>query len=268
MSSDRLRTQIQFESSLSAAAGIPWSKLTNSQVSTYSISATDKALYDSQLREDSIDFFYKGVRSLIESLISANQKWFSWSTVKIYYSVFYLLRSSLCSKNIAFIRKERDAYYFQNSIGNSPIKVPGTYKTDHKGAIYLFKTFFNGTDFLQSNSINGENPYEWLMKNRENINYKFRTFYEPDIPLFWDSISSSFDTDGIQTWLDNYIKDDIYCFLEDHAIIALPIRRLILTYQDLKSSGISPPLHTAKFNDLENILKKESFLKSLKPYFI
>lgn len=212
------------------------------------------------------DFYYKGLLSLFESIVSVQEKLFSWATVKIYYSLFYLLRSSLCCKNIAFVRKERDAFYFQNSVGNSPIKVGGLYKSDHRASIFLFTHFFKATDFLQSNSIQGKNPYEWVMQNRENVNYKYRTFYEPDILLMWDSISSSIDADGIDLWLHNYLNDNIYSFLEDHAIIALPLKRRILTNQDLINDGFTPLLETGKIQQLEEMINKYSFLRKFRSF--
>jgi hypothetical protein len=39
---------------------------------------------------------------------------------------------------------------------------------------------------VQSNNIDGINSYKWLMRLRENINYRFRTFYEPDVPGIWE----------------------------------------------------------------------------------
>jgi len=198
MSSEKLKTQTQFESILSGNDSAVWQTLTKGQVKRFVFTPSHVAILESALSNDSIDFYYKGLLSLYEGILSIKKKNFSWSTVKLYYSVYYFLRCSLCCNKIAFVRKERDGYFFENKVSESP-KSNG--RPDHIAAIDLIKQFFNATDFLQSNSINGANPYEWLRYQRENINYRYRTFFEPDIPMIWETISQSCENDGIDFWL-------------------------------------------------------------------
>ena len=47
------------------------------------------------LQQDAIDFFYSAVVSFSEGIDDIYLKRYSWATVKFYYSIFYLLRTSM-----------------------------------------------------------------------------------------------------------------------------------------------------------------------------
>ncbi|GAA4200763.1 hypothetical protein GCM10022289_13020 [Pedobacter jeongneungensis] len=264
MSSDRLRTQINFEHILSGNNEAVWLSLTKGQIKSFIFNATHVALFESAMLDDCLDFYYKGIISLNEGIIATNKKNFSWATVKLYYSVYYLLRCSLCCNRLGFVRKERDGYYFENNISHKPIALG---KPDHMAAIDLFKNYFAATDFLQSNNINGTNPYEWLRHQRENINYRYRTFFEPDIPIMWETISQECDNGSLDFWIERYISDDIYSFLDDHAVLALPIRRLMLTHADLISKGFAITVKPEKLIKLNQFIAENDYLKRLRPYY-
>lgn len=264
MSSDRLRTQVQFEGIITNQTPENWNTLTKGYIKNFVFNSSHNVLLGEALMDDCLDFYYKGVISLNESIISIINKNFSWATVKIYYSVYYFLRCSLCCNNIGFVRKERDGYFFLNHLNESP---QANGMPDHMAAISLFKRFFLNTDFLQSNNINDSNPYEWLRHQRENVNYRYRTFFEPDIPTIWETISQACDENGIDFWLKKYIADNIYSFLEDHAVLALPIRRLILTHSDLISNGFNQPIRADKKIKLNEMIANYSFLENFQPYY-
>jgi hypothetical protein len=263
MSSERLRTQTQFEHILSGNDPAVWGSLTKGQIKAFQFNVANNAILESALIDDAIDFYYKGILSLYEALISSYEKSFSWATVKVYYSVFYFLRSSLCCKKVGFVRKSRDAYYFQNNLLESPKKLSSP---DHKAAIELFVLFYGKSDFLQSNSINGTNPYEWLMKQRENVNYRYRTFYEPDVPSIWEVVAGNIESEGLEYWIKKYLDENIYAFLEDHAVVALPIKRLFLTHADMLNQNIRVLVKPEKQTKLLELSSKHSYLKILKPF--
>lgn len=56
------------------------------------------------LNEDAVDFFYNGILSFSEGIDAVFQKRFSWATIKLYYAVYYLIRATLASKEIAILR--------------------------------------------------------------------------------------------------------------------------------------------------------------------
>jgi hypothetical protein len=264
MSSDRLRTQIQFEDIISNNDRTVWQSLTKGQIKNFGFNPSHVVILNSALMDDCLDFYYKGVLSLNEGILAINKKNFSWATVKLYYSVYYLLRCSLCCHKIGFVRKERDGYFFENKNTEKP---QANGKPDHMAAIDLFKKYFERTDFLQSNNINGTNPYEWLRHQRENINYRYRTFFEPDIPTIWETISQECDNDGLAFWIQKYIEDDIYPFLDDHAVLALPIRRLMLTHADLLAKNFRIVIKPDKEIKLNEIIRGDGYLSLLRPYY-
>ena len=264
MSSDRLRTQLFFENILSGGNPNTWHSLTKGQIKNFEFTPTHVTIFEFALHDDLIDFYYKGILSLNEGIISSKHKNFSWATVKLYYATYYFLRASLCCKKIAFVRKERDGYHFNNIALDKP-KANG--KPDHMAAIDLFLQHFSATDFLQSNTINGMIPYEWLRQQRENVNYRHRTFFEPDISAIWDSISTEFDNDGMEFWIKKYIDDDIYAFLDDHAVLALPIRRLMLTHTDIKAAGYTTIVRADKLVKINSLIASDDYLKLLRPFY-
>ena len=266
MSSDRLRTQLQFENILGENDYSRWERLRDTEIKEFVLTAAHNIVLNTALINDSLDFYYKGIYSLYEAVIAVNRKSFSWATIKGYYSLFYFLRSSLCSNGIAFVRKGRDCYYFQNSLGDQPKKVSALHKSDHKAAIELSKIFNGRSDILQSNNIDSKNPYEWLMYQRENVNYKFRTFFEPGCPVFWSKINEGCDKEGINHWLQVYTKEIIYAFMDEHACLALPIQRLILTHKDICKNGIKPIMDVEKAERLLSIVSEYPFLGIFKDY--
>lgn len=264
MSSDRLRTQIKFEEILSGNNITVWQSLTKAQIKNFAFNNANRSVLQVALMEDCIDFYYKGILSLNEGIIAIETKNFSWATVKMYYSVYYLLRSSLCCNQIGFVRKERDAFNFDNNINGSPL---ANGKPDHMAAIDLFKKYFELTDFLQSNKINGANSYDWLRHQRENINYKYRTFFEPDVPVFWENVNQQCEEDGIEFWLRKYLDDDIYAFLDDHAVLALPLKRLLLTHKDLVTKGFIHIISPDKITKLNELIINHEYLRVLRSFY-
>jgi hypothetical protein len=120
----------------------------------------------------------------------------------------------------------------------------------------LFQDIFNLTDKLQTNQIAGENAYEWLMKRREEVNYKDREFHEPIAPDFWIDISRHVSAGKLEDLVDIYINDIqfIYCFQDDHACLALPIKRMQITKQSLVNSGAVNILTNDKKTRIEQLL--------------
>lgn len=199
------------------------------------------------LREDSRHYFFKGVFTLLNALNSLDEKLFSWATVKLYYSVFYNLRSCLAVKGVGLFRWERDAFYLAYDKTNFQ-KMDGLHKSDHKGVIFLQEKYFSTSDKLLQSKVESKFPYYWLMDQREFVNYKHKTFEEPNTPFFWSQIKSILEEKDINYLIDLYLNDiDLnYCFDEDHSILATPLQRLKQTCQDFDNSGVHDYLESDK----------------------
>lgn len=102
--------------------------------------------------------------------------------------------------------------------------------TDHKGTILTLCRLFKNLDPLLSNNIENVSAYHWMMKKREEVNYKDIDFHDPNPPEFWETISSEMQHQDIKSIVEKLLNDNwLYCFQEEYAILAVPTKRLMLT---------------------------------------
>ncbi|WP_168121268.1 hypothetical protein [Paenibacillus sp. HB172176] len=263
MNFERFEGQKTGESIFGASNVMDWKKVKAKDIKGKVLNQVEARKLKEALLVDSKGFYYKGVISLGEAIFSISRRQYSWATVKLYYSLFYMLRASLACNGYGFLRNFRDLYYY-NAKENEKFLIPED-KTDHKGTIKLFIKIYAFDDKLQTNNINGENPYLWLMEKREMINYKSNTFVEPGIPDFWNEINESIKDDNLNRWLNRYIYDKsfIYCFLEEHACLALPLKRLLLTQKDMIAACQSTILSTDQQEYIKKILPSRRKKKDL-----
>ena len=204
------------------------------------------------LRSDAVDLYFKGALSASEAINSVAKKHYSWATVKLYYAVFYFLRSTLAAKQIALLRHLRSFVYVKGFSGEAFCAAGSN--TTHDSVLRVTNAVFSRVDLLLSNSIESENPYIWLKEKRERINYKERYFHEPDVVDFWQAIDQTRDLEAL---INMYLNDVrlVYCFQEDHACLALPLKRWSLTKNDLVSVGISPVLSEKQIKALGSFFR-------------
>ena len=231
MSFDRFRFQTQIETYVGCSDLSKWKsykqRFENFEVTTENIEILKGCLY-----QDGLDHLYKGIYSISNGLFNINNKYYSWSIIKFYYSIFYLMRSNFAASNIGFL-KNGGIYTLDLKIGEKPIRRDqGNYKGerctgDHKTTIATHIKEFSLQDIMLTNSVQGENIYDWLMDIRNQVNYRERCFHEPDFKYFPSGI---FDENEIKNTIESYFDDTdlVYCFNEDHAAIAAPIKILQL----------------------------------------
>lgn len=256
MSFKRSRVQLICESLINCPDIQSWYQ-NRENFENYILTKNDKDRLLNDLNEDAKDFYFKGLLSLCESINSVYRNLYSWATVKIYYSVYYFLRSSLALKGYAVVRN-KSLYLLKAEIGERPLKKRGkSYNSTHYGTIQYFKDLFEASDKLQSNLINGQNAYIWLMDRREQINYHEISFHDPSCSDFWEEISEYVNNGTIQNLLIKYFNDVnyIYCFQEDHACLALPIKRAIMTKEDFDDNKININLSIEKIELIKELLK-------------
>jgi hypothetical protein len=208
------------------------------------------------LRNDANDVYFKGLLSLCEGIRSINRKVYSWATVKLYYSVFYLLRSSLAAKGYAVVRN-KSLYLLRINKGERPKKKSShRYRNDHFGTINIYRDIFEHSDILESNTIDGLNPYEWLMQRRNQVNYRERKFHDPSSVDFFNTIAQRMKSQKLDTIISLYIDDSqyLYCFQNEHACLALPVKRALLTRKDLSDERITVTIAREKKMLLRKLL--------------
>ncbi len=133
------------------------------------------------------------------------------------------------------------SYLLEIHEGKSPLKRDqNRYRNDHVAAINMHKDIAGENDILRTNTISGSGVYEWLMDKRHQVNYRQRTFYEPDYADFFHVLENMRENKELESLLIKYINDSsyMYCFDPEHACIAVPIKRALLTKNELKSSGV------------------------------
>lgn len=164
MSFERYRVQIRCEKLVGARDLQDW-KSKRKVFELLQLRDYDSRILLADLKEDAKDTYFKGLLSLCEGICSINRKLYSWATVKLYYSVFYFLRSSLAAKDYAVIRN-KSLYLLKVKKGEKPKrKSSNRYRNDHLGIINIYRDIFEKSDILESNTVDGLNPYDWLMNS-------------------------------------------------------------------------------------------------------
>lgn len=184
-----------------------------------------------------------------------------WAAVKLYYSVFYALRAEILLANQVVIRAGR-FLIVEASRGPKFSQYNGEAKGDHGVSIALARRFFSQTDILQTQSIDGMIPYEWLKVVRETVQYKLRR--PPELenidPFFPDSHWSIFEQ--VKTFMAD--SDPYYCFDPDYAALALPLKRFELTAKKLQAKSIHCGVDFYKLMD--GFYKQGNPCNLLKPF--
>ena len=209
----------------------------------YSHNYGNSIVYSNDLRVDAIDLYKKGLLSLLQSTFSIQigNKSESWLSVMLYYSLHYFLRASLAANGIGLIRNGA-LYFLSDTPGSIPIKGRSrNYQTTHGGVIHYFMDNFKMSDKLLSNEIDDMESYVWFKEFREVINYRISDFQEPKEYEYWQYINSKTNQSKLNELIDLYYNDPdyLYCFQEDHAVLALPLKRARLTLEQFSSKNIS-----------------------------
>jgi uncharacterized protein (UPF0332 family) len=184
------------------------------------------------LRTDAKDYYQSALMSLIDGLRSLSSGFFSWSTVKFYYAVFYALRARLALAGECIFYDNQKPRHIGISLTSSATKLTGT---THKCVLDRFATAFP-YDFFLSQDIGNQPPLQWLMGKREDVNYKRARFSEPNAPTHMTYAA----TTGLRQMLNAYLADDVYIHDEDHAIVAFPFRLITDLRSRLLASGVTP----------------------------
>lgn len=234
---NRNRAQLFYENLIGAAPEDLANK--REEFKNHILTENEAVFLKQTLKEDAIDFFYNGVLSFSEGIDAVFQKRFSWATIKLYYSIYYLIRASLASKDIAVLRC-KSMFRLVARAGEKPYGTGNKkYNTTHEGTINHYRDIFNMSDRLLSNKIDDYDAYEWMMNIREIVNYRSASFSEPDCLDIWDYFLHCIDEGTLSVALESLENDSyVMCFQEEYAVVAIPIKRMRQTITDMLDSGI------------------------------
>ncbi len=210
------------------------------------------------LENDAIDFFYNGIVSFSEGIDNAYKKHFSWATVKLYYSIYYLIRASLAVKGIALLRC-KSMFRLPAKSGEKPFASTGKrYNTTHEGTINHYRDLYGKSDKLLANNIEDKDVYQWMMEAREIVNYRSAAFSEPECLEIWEHYSKCIDEGEFIDELFRLEEDSyIMCFQEEFAILAIPIKRLQETIEDFSAAGLCLKLSEDRNVHIKKIIGQE-----------
>lgn len=242
-----------FRNRFTGASGIPFHDFRSGKtINETSVDPSDIPLYRNARKEDILSFYYKALLSFSEGLDSFSRKNYTWATIKLYYSVYFGLRSSLLCRNIVLVRADKHLYKFKIAFGEHYDKPKEM--TDHGGAIHTYVDLFQRTDFFCSNTLESMNAYFWLKKCREIVNYKDGVFHDPETIAIWDDIITYINKVGIKKTLSSFIDEkEKYCFLPEYAILAIPLNRILIVAQEVKNE-LSEQLQDSQKNWIEAML--------------
>lgn len=219
----------------------------------WEISKSDLAPLNNCLESDLTSYFFKAFETFSQAIIDIHKKKYSWATVKLYYTVFYLLRCDILLSNYLIVRCN-GLYYSKVSEGNKFTQyIRGKIRGDHQLTISLVKELYKNNQLIDpilDNLIEDVDAYTWLMQNRERINYQQKNFVEPGVDYFFHHINDYFYNYKLIDLLKFYnTKDYSICFDLDHSIMSIPYKKLIQIWK--KSNG--------KIDLSDNYLKKIIF---------
>jgi len=189
------------------------------------LSASEADTLIACLHDDATTLTNAAAISILDAIRGLQLEFFSWATVKLYYSVYYSLRAILAQSRFCLIYDGSKPRTLRAMAGSVCAKAAGT---SHKVVITQFTRELAG-HWLLSQEIALQSPPEWLMHLREEANYGGE-FWEPDCPKYFEALVSN----GIRRSVAAYVNDRTFAFDEDHAALAYPLHALIEARSKLK----------------------------------
>jgi hypothetical protein len=144
---------------------------------------------------------------------------YSWSTAKLYYSVFYAFRAILASKDHALIYEGAKPRHIEAIPGGQCKKMKGT---THEAIIKLFDGVLR-QHWLLSQEIDLMSPPAWMLHLREHANYKRGHFWEPSCPPHFLKL----ERHGLRRSIGAYLDDNTLAFDVEHAAVAYPLNAIL-----------------------------------------
>lgn len=192
------------------------------QITAFTLTEEKVPTLNSAIVADACDVFYKSSLSFLEALFSLRRGHSSWAIVKLYYSIFYSLRTYLLLGGFAPIKNGKgEIYFIKCEDGSSPIRISTkSVKGDHKTTIKAFNEFYPSHK-LNTNTIESINIFEWAMQCRELVNYRNSSFIEPDYG--YEAIPGAMNDIGhINFLIKQYLNDEFYtyCFDREHSLLS------------------------------------------------
>src|ERR1700741_3873957 len=144
--------------------------------SHFTVNAASESVLKSMAKEDARRYIYNAVISLLGGLSGLRTQQAAWAVTRFYYTAFYIGRAALC-------RSDRIIFHVPKPSGSSGhtqyelmihagehatvSKIPST----HKLVANRFREL-GYPPFMAGLSVNGLDPFNWLMGQREDWQYR------------------------------------------------------------------------------------------------
>ena len=196
------------------------------------LTQVEAAALSNGLQSDAADFYYSGWVTFLDALHGVEKGFYTWATVKLYYSVFYALRAALAHDDVCAFHVGASSYTVVAQAGSLPLSC--TDRGTHGTVLRTFQRR-NPGHALVSQQIDLEDAVDWLMHKREAANYARGRFSEPECSSELAQVARN----GLRKTLNAYVADTSfsYVFDPDHAMVAYPLRALQLVGTVLAARG-------------------------------
>ena len=210
--------------------------------SAYILDTVAESLLIKYAREDARQYVYNAVVSFLGGIGGLHTHQAAWTVTKMYYTAFYVGRAALCRARHVIFHVPRHGsnghtqYEIRIAVGQKA-KVVDKPPSTHKLVAFRFQQIGYPV-FMRGLTIDGIDPINWLMDQREYWQYRAGRFPDPDLPTILDQI----DTTKAQRLLAEYSADRTGVYLSDpaHAVVSVPFRLVewALSMESLLSPGV------------------------------
>lgn len=218
------------------------SRASRTTVESHALTAEEANTIASALPMDASDYYYSACLSIVDGLRAIDSGFFTWSTVKLYYSVFYAIRAILAWDNVAIFWPAAAPFRVAGLAGAVPTWVSG--KGTHKAMLNCFRQLRQNHALLSQPVGISPDGLEWLLVKREQANYLIPRFVEPEVPLHYEKIVDIGVRKATVAYLDQ--PPSLLTFDEDHSIASYPLAML-------KTAGDSAISHGGALVDAEEL---------------
>lgn len=189
----------------------------NRTVRCFALNHLQAVSLDHALAEDALDYLHSASVTLASSLRCIHGRHFTWATIALYYSVFLCLRAFAAHKALAICHLRRKPLAIQAVAGMCPVQQRGT---THEATARQFRNLAPG-HVLFAQTIDGDDPIDWMRGQREFANYRVSRYPDPLAPDIFKQCTKY----GMRRLIGTYLSEDLglYAFDSDHAIVAYPL---------------------------------------------
>lgn len=212
-------------------------------------------------KHDRISYFLKALVSFCQAMEGIVLGEESWAIVRLYYSTFYLLRGDILRSGWVFVRN-KGLYETQVKAGEHFTQFSsGKARGDHQLTIRYVMDLVSRGDMIDSYAnvdIDGRPLYEWMMLQRERVNYYSARFEEPDHDLVLSHIASYAESNELNMLFKLYCEDSrtYYSADKDHIMVYVPYMKLREHYRDVITEILANEEYSMQFQYVIQLLKK------------